>query len=103
MEELNQYDAEALELMAGLLGKGFMIFPIDPELKRSYYNTAVKCNKNPHDMLREDMGKRVKVMEARRLKADEQAAKDAAKTLLSRKAEEVKKEREKELQRKKEK
>lgn len=103
MNELNQYDAEALELMVGLLGKGFMIFPIDPELKSSYYNTAVKCNKNPHDMLREDMGKRVKVMEMRMKKAADLAAKEAAQTLLSRKAEEARKERVQELQRKKEK
>lgn len=103
MSELNQYDAECVELMVGLIGKGFMIFPVDPELKRRYYETAAKCNRNPIEMLREDMDKRERIMTNRMKKAADLVAKESAKTLLTRKAEEAKREREKEQQRKKDK
>lgn len=72
------FDKEIMEQLSQLIGKGFLVIPIDPELKAKYYDTCTKHNRNPHEQLRKDMSHRIKILLDRERKAKEQEEKEQA-------------------------
>lgn len=65
------FDKEIMEQLAQLLEKGFLVIPIDAELKAKYYDTCTRHNRNPHEQLRKDMSNRIRILLDRELKARE--------------------------------
>jgi len=72
------FDKEIMEQLSQLIGKGFLVIPIDPEVKARYYNACVRNGRNPHDQLRKDVSHRIKIFDDRERKAKEQYEKEKA-------------------------
>lgn len=72
------FDKEIMEQLGQLLEKGFLVIPIDAELKAKYYDTCTRHNRNPHEQLRKDMSHRIKILLDRERKAKEQEEKEQA-------------------------
>ncbi len=72
------FDKEIMDQLGQLLEKGFLVIPIDPELKAKYYDTCTRHNRNPHEQLRKDMSHRIKILLDRERKAKEKDEKEQA-------------------------
>jgi hypothetical protein len=72
------FDKEIMEQLGQLIEKGFLVIPIDAELKAEYYNTCTRHNRNPHEQMRNDMVKRIKVLNKREQEAKEEEEKKKA-------------------------
>lgn len=72
------FDKEIMDQLGQLLEKGFLVIPIDPELKAKYYDACVRNGRNPHDQLRKDVNHRIKIFDDRERKATEQEEKEKA-------------------------
>jgi len=72
------FDKEIMDQLSQLIGKGFLVIPIDAELKSEYYNTCTRNNRNPHEQLRNDMEKRIRVLKKREQEAKEEEEKKKA-------------------------
>jgi hypothetical protein len=72
------FDKEIMNQLGQLLDKGFLVIPIDPEVKARYYDACVRNVRNPHDQLRKDVNHRIKIFDDRERKAKEQEEKEKA-------------------------
>jgi hypothetical protein len=72
------FDKEIMDQLGQLIGKGFLVIPIDAELKSEYYSTCTRNNRNPHEQLRNDMEKRIRVLKKREQEAKEEEEKKKA-------------------------
>lgn len=72
------FDKEIMEQLSQLIGKGFLVIPIDAELKAKYYDTCTRHNRNPHEQLRKDMSNRIRILLDREQKAKEKEEKEQA-------------------------
>lgn len=74
----SKFDNESLLQLNQLLTQGFILIPIDGALKAEYYATCARNNRNPHEQLRVDMKKRIKVLNKREQEAKEEEEKQKA-------------------------
>ncbi len=72
------FDKEIMEQLGQLLEKGFLVIPIDADLKAKYYDTCTRHNRNPHEQLRKDMSNRIRILLDRELKAKEKEEQEQA-------------------------
>lgn len=72
------FDKEIMEQLSQLIGKGFLVVPIDADLKSKYYDTCTRHNRNPHEQLRKDMSNRIRILLDRELKAKEKEDQEQA-------------------------
>lgn len=72
------FDKEIMDQLGQLLEKGFLVIPIDAELKARYYDTCTRHNRNPHEQLRKDMSNRIRILLDREQKAKEKEEKEQA-------------------------
>lgn len=53
------FDNELLEQMAAMLNNGYICIPIDKETKEAFYVECAIANRNPHDVIRKDIRRRI--------------------------------------------
>jgi hypothetical protein len=53
------FDNELLEQMAAMLNNGYICIPIDKETKDAFYVECAIASRNPHEVIRKDIRRRI--------------------------------------------
>jgi hypothetical protein len=92
---MKKWDQEVMsQLLGQLLDTGYIMVAVDEKTKSDYYEICEEMGLNPHDVLRQDIGKRTKILHKRKEKQIEElrlAEANAPKklSLLAMKAKEI--------------